>query len=475
MFRRIPRLRRTTAVMVAACALALSVAIPATARDMDPNQPLPGYTADNPQLPPLTVGGRPTRVLQGIHRHAAYTIEIPPKWNGQLAMFAHGLRGDSTVLTVDVPPFGLRETFIEQGYAWAASSYTKNGYDAGDGVTSTRNLARHAARLLPHRPSRIYFTGGSMGGHVLARSLEEYPGYYAGALSLCGQLGDNRVFDFFLDANLAAQALSGVDAYPAPADYASALLPQIQSKLGLTGLQPGQNPAGEPGRQFQQIITQLSGGPRPGADASFSLYANAMLTLAPTGPGLAQNVTTRYTPTTPIDINPIVERVAPASVEERNSMALNAVPRIVGKPRVPVLSLHNLGDLLVPLSMEQIYARAVARHGQSDLLVQRAIRSAMHCDFTSAEVITAWNDLRAWVEAPGHRARAGARPAGDDFLNPRNVASPTFGCRFTDPAATRPFYEACPGHPSLTGTASTPIRSMARGTWVGWAHGVVAC
>ncbi|NJP90905.1 hypothetical protein HCN51_15805 [Nonomuraea sp. FMUSA5-5] len=434
MLRHLPRLRRTTAVMATACALALSATTPATADDTDPDQPLPGYTVDNPPLPPLTVGGRPTRVLQGMHQHAAYTIEIPPNWNGQLAMWAHGLRG-GTVLTVETPPSGLREAWINQGYAWAASSYTKNGYDAGDGVTSTRALARHAARLLPHRPGRTYLSGGSMGGHVLGRSLEEYPGSYAAGLSLCGQLSDNRLFDFFLDVNLAAQALSGVDAYPAPANYASTALPQIQSKLGLTT----QDPANEAGRQFRQVITHLSGGTRPGADAAASLYANFLLALAPTGPSVAQNVTTRYTPTTPIDINPIVERVAPASVEERTSLALNAVPRILGKPGVPVLSLNDIGDLVVPLSTGQIYARAVARHGQSDLLVQRAIRATGHCDFTPAEVTTAWNDLRRWVEAPGHR-----RPAGDDLLNARIVASPTFGCRFTDPAVTRAFYEACP-------------------------------
>lgn len=437
------RLRRTTAVMVTACALALSAATPATASDTDPNQPLPGYTVDNPPLPPLTVGGRQTRILQGIHRHAAYTIEIPPQWNGRLAMWAHGLRG-GTILTVETPPFGLRESWINQGYAWAASSFTKNGYDAGDGVASTRDLARHAARLLPHQPSRTYLTGGSMGGHVLGRSLEEYPGFYAGGLSLCGQLGDNRLFDFFLDANMAAQALSGVDAYPAPADYARTAPPQIHSKLGLTDLPPGQNPTTDLGRQFQQIITQLSGGPRPGADAAASLYANFILSIAPAGPSVAQNLTTHYTPTTPIDVNPIVERVAPASVKERTSMALNAVPRILGKPRVPVLSLNDVGDLVVPLSMGQIYAQAVARHGQSELLVQRAIRATGHCDFTPAEVTTAWNDLRRWVETPGRQARAAARPAGDDLLNRQNVASPTFGCRFTDPSVTRQFYETCP-------------------------------
>ena len=40
-----------------------------------------------------------------------------------------------------------------------------------------------------------------------------------------------------------------------------------------------------------------------------------------------------------------------------------------GDPQVPVLSLHGIGDLLVPLSQGQTYAREVAAHGESNLLV----------------------------------------------------------------------------------------------------------
>ena len=55
--------------------------------------------------------------------------------------------------------------------------------------------------------------------------------------------------------------------------------------------------------------------------------------------------------------------------------ALGPIALVEGDPRVPVLSLHDLGDLFVPFSMEQYYAADVAANGQSDLLVQRAIRA----------------------------------------------------------------------------------------------------
>ncbi|MEU1167601.1 hypothetical protein ABZ372_48105 [Streptomyces sp. NPDC005921] len=214
-------------VLLAACtavALLLSPAGPAAADDPGGNEPLPGYTDGTPPLAPLTVDGEPTRVVQGMYRHAAYYLEVPPKWNGQLVIWAHGFQGGQKTLMAEPPAFGLREEFLAQGYAWAASSFPTTGYDVGPAVTSSRDLAEYAATyLLAHRPTRTYLAGASMGGHVLGRSLEEYPKYYAGALSLCGQLGDVGLADYYADTNLAAQALAGVDAYPMPEDYQIAL------------------------------------------------------------------------------------------------------------------------------------------------------------------------------------------------------------------------------------------------------------
>ncbi|MEV0811449.1 hypothetical protein [Micromonospora sp. NPDC050200] len=119
------------------------------------------------------------------------------------------------------------------------------------------------------------------------------------------------------------------------------------------------------------------------------------------------------------------------------------MPRIAGRPTAPVLSLHGLGDLFVPFSMEQAYARDAAWHGRSQLLVQRAVRATQHCEFTPAEAGAAWDDLASWV-------RTGARPAGDAVTDPKAVAAADFGCRFSDWAAyaagvgTRRLYSACP-------------------------------
>jgi len=78
----------------------------------------------------------------------------------------------------------------------------------------------------------------------------------------------------------------------------------------------------------------------------------------------------------------------------------------------------------VPFHMQQIYAERVAANGNSDLLVQRAIRDVNHCGFTLTEMIQAFDDMVDWVET-------GVRPAGDDVLDRAAVADPAFGCAHT--------------------------------------------
>ncbi|WP_447003468.1 hypothetical protein ACRAKI_27915 [Saccharothrix isguenensis] len=420
------------------------LAPPAAAASPPGDRPLPGYTINNPPLPPAQVGGEPSRVLQGVHEHAAYIIEVPPRWNGRLAMWAHGYRGASTVLTVEPPGFGLRQKLLDQGFAWAASSYYANTYDVKAGVLGTHGLAKHFRKLVG-KPKDTFVIGVSMGGHVIGRSLEQFPGFYRGALPLCGVLGDHELFDFILDYNVVAQAISGIRAWPAPDDYLTAVVPRIQAELGLTGT------PNERGAQFVSIVTDRSGGPRPGAAQAFAFWRDFLFGLAAGSSGeglaanpgqLATNATTRYEPNAPVDVNRAVERVIPQNLRARLTPKLTEVPRIAGRPTAPVLSLHGLGDLFVPFSMEQAYARDVERNDRGHLLAQRAIRTINHCEFSPNEVGTAWDDLVTWVDT-------GRRPAGDVVDDPAAVAAPDYGCRFSDPTAytapntTRRLFPAC--------------------------------
>ncbi|MHA6783777.1 hypothetical protein ACVGOW_22730 [Pseudonocardia saturnea] len=440
---------RSSIAALAAAALAVGLT-----GAVSPDGPHPGYTITLPALAPLPGA----QLLTGVHEHAGYAIEVPENWNGDLVMWAHGFRGNGAELTVDAPAYGLRERFVEQGYAWAASSYDRNGYDVASGVESTEDLADEFAALVGE-PERTYLAGVSMGGHVTGRSIEEHPDRYDGALPMCGVLGDTELFDYFLDFQLSAEALSGVAAYPPGPDYAATELPQIYAGLGLAPEDPAvTTPAAQ---QLRAASVLDSGGERPGAEASFSFWKDFLFGLGvPSAdpspvegvaldPGVvARNTDTDYAPDSPVDLDATVLRVEPADPDTRSSDDLTPVARIAGEPEVPVLTLHDLGDLFVPFAMEQTYAAEVADTGRADLLVQRAIRATGHCEFSPVEAATAWDDLVAWVED-------GERPDGDDVRDAAAVADPAYGCRFSDPAAyanagapsaddTRRLFDPCP-------------------------------
>jgi len=405
----------------------------------------PRYFVDEDKLPFEALPG--ATALWGVHTRAGYRIEVPDNWNGDLVVWAHGFRGTGLELTVDNHP--LRALLIAQGFAWAASSYSRNDYDVTAGVQDSHALTKRFNGLVG-KPNRVYMTGASMGGHITAVSIEQYGNTYDAALPICGVLGDYALFDYFLDFNAAAQQLgTGSSTFPVDTPtYIGVTVPEI--KAGLEAF-----PGGWPfvlnvdGENLKNLTELRSGGERPNFDEAFGFWnsipantgpGNFLFELGlgdgtlPRAPGVgADNIGVIYQfDTDPNltadeqDLNDLIVRVS-ADPQGPGPNGLAQVPVISGDIQIPVLTLHNLGDLFVPVLNEIEYASRVAANGKSDLLVQRAIRGVLHCDFTPAEFSSAFMDLVNWVEG-------GPKPAGDDWLTPATVADPQFGCDFTDGA-----------------------------------------
>lgn len=396
-----------------------------------------------------------SHTLYGVQGGASWHIEYPATgWNGQLVLWAHGYNGTGNLLCAGTPNID-RQWYIDHGYAWAASSYADNGYDVSQGVKDTHDLIG-LFRSRVAKPSKVWITGESMGGHVVAVSIEQYPNAYAGAMPSCGVLADDDLFSYFLDAGVTAAGLAGQRApYPVNNEdwtqfVDTKVLPEVGSYL---------QGSPRPTRLFSawdSIVVNQSGGPRPGA-ANALLYwssfgfgdppLNTLPFLYGVYPGttdgtigvavgnVADNTGTVYRITSKAGqelttqeqaLNATVTRVA--ADPNTRSHGLAGIPRVAGDPSVPVLSLHGLGDLFVPFSMEEKYAARVAANGKSDLFVSRAIRNATHCGFSQTELTQGFQDLVRWVEKGQH-------PAGDAVTDPAAVAADTFGCQFTDSAA----------------------------------------
>jgi len=449
-----------------AVAAALACAAPT------PSSTQPGYLVADPgcdlngvPFAALTdsTGAALSSVHTGIRAGAAYRIEVPLHWNRELVVYAHGYRGIGRTVYVDNP--ALRAYYIARGFAWAASSFATNGYDVGQGVRDSVAMISLFRQVTGRSASDVYLTGESMGGQVTAVAIEKYPSSFIGAMPYCGVLGDTRLFDYYLDANVTAAALAGVQVdfplEPSP-DYQNLWRTQVSRILPNLGLTAGALPnLTAAGHTWSAVVERGTGGVRPGFDSSFA-YWNAVPASAPLNdlpflfglyPGLtggteniaagnvADNRFTRYRST---------DRRRPTAAERRLNAdvlrvrrtatadpGLSGIPRVDGSPPVPVLSLHDIGDLFVPLSMEQVYAQRAAANHRSRLFVSRAIRGVGHCDFTQPELRTGFDDLVNWV-------RTGHRPGGDAILDRRRVADPAFGCRYTVGVRAAFVAPACP-------------------------------
>ncbi len=426
------------------------------------------FTLNTPEttFPALAGSAVATDRWSGELGGAAYRVEVPQTaWNGQLVMWAHGYRGTGA----DVSAYGsmvpiMRKYLLDNGYAWAASSYSKNYYDVRVGVEDTNALANQFVAIAAANgrtlatPTKYFMTGVSMGGHITGAAIDAEAQQYAnnkvkynGAMPICGVLGDSELFNYFAGYQVAAQQLAGLpmNVFPQTVDFAT-LAPAIQAALWTT-FPTVTNAQGD---KLKNIVMNLSGGQRPfyaegwanagnqgniwasiGGDGSISgiLNANILDTTA-----LFYKVDASSPDTTALDtaFNATAFKIMPtADANRQRRDGLRWIPQANANIDIPVVSLHTLGDLFVPFKMEQVYYERAKALGTDKWLVQRAIRDVGHCAFTAAEATAAFDALVKWEAG-------GAKPAGDDVVTPATLASPAYGCAFTDNTPSAQDYTA---------------------------------
>ena len=395
----------------------------------------------------------------GVLGGAGYRVEVPANWNGKLVMYAHGYAGNGAAVFVQNP--SIRRYLIQNGYAWAASSYSRSYYDVRAGVEDTNALALAFNDIAAKNsrplaaPTKTYITGVSMGGHITAAAIEDEAATYAvhkvkynGAVPMCGVLGDTELFNEYTAMEVTALALAGVPNYPTNkwVDVQALVTSTLFSTFNNTPAFPTPSIVanGAAGAKYVSVLQNITGGPRPlfaqglayGQSFTYA-YGTFVADLAsPVGSVtgiLNKNVldTTGFTYTINGDaagstaLNASVQKISPdADANRLRRDGLRWIPVINGEFKIPVVSIHTLGDLFVPFSMEQVYSKRAAAKGNSAWLVQRAIRGISHCDFTVAEQSTAFDDMVKWESG-------GAKPAGDDVVTAATVAAPTYGCTHT--------------------------------------------
>ncbi len=129
-------------------------------------------------------------VETGAINGAPFYIEIPKQWNKGLVLYAHGytVAGGQPPAMESPGMRGIIDVFVSRGFAFAASSYSRQGWAVKEALEDTEALRRYVVSKYG-AVSETYITGHSMGGHITMATIERYPDAYQGAMPMCGPLG----------------------------------------------------------------------------------------------------------------------------------------------------------------------------------------------------------------------------------------------------------------------------------------------
>jgi pimeloyl-ACP methyl ester carboxylesterase len=380
---------------------AISATTSTTARSLPPPvsvRPDPqGITLASPALQPLPGARADVGRLGG----AVYQIEVPANWNGRLVLYMHGY--EDLGPEAHVSPPSIRRYLIGQGFAWGASSFSSTSLIPGRAADETAALWDYFARKYG-RPTRTYVTGQSMGGMATHIAAERYGDRFDGALALCGSAGQTPAATGEADFFLAGAYVAGVTQAEFDTTNVGIL---IQDRI----LPALQNPAAH--RRFENIMIDLTGGPRPFDRQGFRLEeaTNWQRAQELVAVQIAPNRQTRYRlgPLSGVTSDQFNRAVIRLPINAQSLRTFLAGNETTGKLEIPLLTLHATGDGEVPIDQARILQQRVDAAGKADRLVQRVMRDPSHCGFTSSEWEANLEALVAWVEH-------GVKPQGTNVL-----------------------------------------------------------
>jgi pimeloyl-ACP methyl ester carboxylesterase len=357
-----------------------------------------------------------------------YALYIPTNWNGDAIYFAHGIRPPLDPITLDANNqdnfLEVRDELGRLGYAFAYSSFSENGLAVKDGAQRTHQLRAFLNSELPGKPEHSYLAGYSLGALVALDVAERFSGQYDGVLAMCGMVGGTprelqyvgdvrALFDYYYPGVLPGNVIS----VPTPLT-----IPEVQSRviaavsanpLGLYAIaSTAQTPlafapignVGDPtSPAFQSLVGslitalyyQLLGTPDVlGRTHGHSPYDNRTITytmgtlVAPAAvPSalIASLIANSNVGVARYDITP----------DAQNYLDKYYVP--TGRLTIPVVSVHNYWDPLVPFFHERALAEAAAAADASSMLLQRGVPNYGHCNFSTPLVVSSFQTLANWV------------------------------------------------------------------------------
>jgi pimeloyl-ACP methyl ester carboxylesterase len=326
-------------------------------------------------------------------------ICIPPQWNGQLVVYAHGYVAPQQSLALPIGELTIDGQFVPDmllslGFAFATSSYSKNGYALEQAGQDLNALVDSFNQVVPRAAHKVFIAGASEGGLITTMLVERFPEKYTGGLALCGPLGgaphqlkylgDFRVgFDsFFPDVFPFGAVDVPSTAFLHLGTFVQAITEAIQSHPDATD------------QLF--TVTRAARDPHdPAASAVTTAVSALFYSIVGTNDLLAtadgnpyDNRFTRYRGSAnDAALNVGVERV---QADATARAYVRAFYGTTGQLHRPLVTLHTTLDPVVPFRHELLYAGKVLLAGRSGNLITLPVPRYGHCHFTIDEVLGAF-------------------------------------------------------------------------------------
>ena len=334
----------------------------------------------------------------------------PPQFD--LVVFAHGyVPPNETSMTKYIEQLLLPDgTFIpslvnSMGYAFASTSYTKNGLAVKEGLADTLRLIQ-AFKLQYPQTGRVYLIGASEGGLITTLAAErESP--IAGGLALCGPIGNFRsqinywgdfrvLYDYFFPA----------------ARYPAIQIPNNPVDINEAAVWPN----------WGAISQGIAAAVTTDTSATRQLLATSRAPIDPANPSTAVDTTLGILSYNVFGTNEGKVELGGQPYENKykwyfgsdNDWALNkGVQRFTadpaalleinrnyqtsGKLRVPLVTMHTLGDPIVPYWHETLYNVKALLGGSLLKHLNIPIDRYGHCTFKAEEALAGFAVLKFMV------------------------------------------------------------------------------
>jgi pimeloyl-ACP methyl ester carboxylesterase len=347
---------------------------------------------------------------------ASWVICMPERggveWKGDLVIFVHGYVSPYPERAPEIPldqykvsvggmDVKVQDVINQMGYAFATTSFRTNGLAVKDGVADITQLLGRFKSLHQLTPSaRVFLLGFSEGGLITTQVIEKHQAQFAGGIAACGPIGDFRKqidhmgdmrigYDFYFKGMLPDSPLTpGGTLLPSPIDIPEPLMANWDS----LSLAIGGTLAARPDLTAQLLVA--TGAPQIIIDNPATWIPSVIGVLwydifamndarAKLGGNPFSNIDRQY-----IDL--ALDAGAERYAADRNALArIEAQYQTTGRLKSPLVTLHNIGDPVVPYWHETLYEQKIAASGSTALYNHIAADTYGHCNFTQEQIMDA--------------------------------------------------------------------------------------